>query len=301
MLAGDKKNAEARKALRVTARIVGAKQMQGIRAAAYMRAEEHCARYDSTKEQSFWYEGGDLHISVLFLAEDRGNAENFQSSLSLWHIHNPLVGLDGRVFVNEEIQVEKQDAIDRVFLNHYVGTDEESPMSSLADFKAAVSSCPTVSVGSENELVQFQCLEKPECFASLDAYRLHIKDKAKFKNMRDNPNNLLAGSWTPFHQHLDGLNTPGNLPQVAIRFEKDQGEERVGNPPTKRHRVDIVLEFRDAASEEIMAPRLKNGSVKLRDHEWRTFVHVLDAQTFQDSLNWKHQDTKRKWDQFDAE
>mmetsp|Transcript_47005 Transcript_47005/g.112936 ORF Transcript_47005/g.112936 Transcript_47005/m.112936 type:complete len:301 (+) Transcript_47005:262-1164(+) len=300
-MAGVKNRTEENQHLRVTARIAGAKQMQGIRAAAYMRAEEHCARYDGTKEQSFSYEGDDLHVSLLFLAEDRGSAERFQSSLSLWHMHNPLVGLEGKVFVTKLVEVVKRDTTERVFLQDYVAKDEESPMGSLADFKAAVSSCPTISVGSDNELVQFQCLEKPECFASLDAYRLHIKDKAKFRDLRDNPNNLLAGSWTPFHQHLDGLNTPDNLPQVAVRFEKDQGEELVGNPPSKRRKVDIVLEFRDSASEEIMAPRLKNGSVKVADQIWRTFVHVLDADKFQECLEWKHQDTRRKWEQFNAE
>ena len=35
---------------------------------------------------------------------------------------------------------------------------------------------------------------------------LHIKDKSEFKGLRDNENNMLAGSWN-FHQLLDGLNT----------------------------------------------------------------------------------------------
>mmetsp|Transcript_7555 Transcript_7555/g.14809 ORF Transcript_7555/g.14809 Transcript_7555/m.14809 type:complete len:418 (+) Transcript_7555:469-1722(+) len=284
---------------RVTARIESAKKMQGIRAAAYMRAEEHLARYDGTKEQSFRYDdNNNLHISVLFV--DENSAGQFQSSLLHWHLKNPLVGLEGKVFVTEEIEMVESAKAGRVFLNHYVASDEESPMSSLSEFKTAVSSCPTVDIGSDSELVHFQCLEKPEYFASVNAYQLHIKDKAKFRDLRNNPNNLLAGSWTPFHQHFDGLNTPGNLPQVAVRFEQVVGEEIVGDERTKRHRVEVALEFRDSASERIMAPRLKNGSTKISECEWRTFVHVLDATEFKDCLEWKHADTKRKWMDFDG-
>ena len=273
--------------------------MQGIRAAVYMRAEKHCARYYLSKNDSFRYQDDNLHICVLFLPENRGNAENFQSSLTLWHMDNPIIGLEGKVLVEKQISVAKQDVTERVYLNDYVATDWESPMCSLADFKAASSSSEMVSVCTENDLVRFQCVENPLCFASLGAYRLHIKNKSKFRNLEKNPNNLLAGSWTPFHQFFDGLNTPDNLPQVAIRYVQDKGQELVGDQLTKRNRVEITLEFRDLAAAELMAPRLKTGSSKLNDLEWLTFVHVENAMEFKKCLDWKYENTKKKWKEFD--
>jgi hypothetical protein len=298
VLAGARADTDKKFYLMVTAKVEGAKRMQGIRAAVYIRAEEHCARYYCSKADSFQYQLDDLHIRVLFLPEDRWKAENFQSSLTLWHVNNPLIGLEGKVLVEKQISSVTQDETERVFLSDYVANDWESPMSSLADFRAGVSSCQTVSVCTENDLVQFQCLENPLCFASLGAYRLHIKDKAKFKILKDNPNNLLAGSWTPFHQFFDGLNTPENLPQVAIRYVQDKGQELVGDE-SKRFRVEIALEFRDSAAAELMAPRLKTGSSKLNQLEWLTFVHVENAYEFKQCLDWKYQDTTNKWKAFD--
>ncbi len=297
----------------VNAKILSASKMQGIRAAVYKLAEEHLARYFMSKEKTFYYdEQGDLIISALFLAEDRAEAEKFQSALNLWHLQNFLAALDGKVQVEKAIQVVYQNNIcqdssaptipERVFLNDYKGTDSDSPMSSLGDFRATCASSSTEALLNNDDLVIYQSLENQDCFRVCEAYRLHIKDKASSsQDLKKNINNLLAGSWTPFHQLFDGLATSDNIPKLAIRFIQACPEKTLVSENRRRQRVDLALEFQDEESARLMEGRLKLGSTRVNALEWRSFVHVEDVDTFQECLEWKYRKTKEIWGVFDAD
>jgi hypothetical protein len=67
--------------------------------------------------------------------------------------------------------------------------------------------------------------------------------------------------------------------------------------------VDVALEFQNEQVERLVAPRLKQGSSKnpLKDLEWLSFVHVEDPHIFQECLDWKYEETKRKWKVHDNE
>ena len=290
--------------------------MRGIRAAAYKSAEEHLARYFGSKENSFYYDGDHLMISVIFLSADRAQAELFQTSLNHWHFRNFLVGLHGKVQVDKKIQVLRLSEIprdpqdpsapaipQRVLFGEYDGADSESPMQTLEDFMGSHASSSTDVVLKEDDLVKFQSLESQDCFQVCGAYRMHIKDKSKSSpDLQANPNNLLAGSWTPFHQLFDGLGTPDQVPKLAIRFEKVHPEQIVVSETRKRQRVDVALEFRNEQVERLVAPRLKEGSEKnkQKDLEWLSFVYVEDVDTFKKCLNWKYKETKKKWKKSDG-
>ena len=73
----------------------------------------------------------------------------------------------------------------------------------------------------------------------------------------------------------------------------------VGEPPQKRQRVDLSLEFRDAVAAEIMAKNLKTGSEKLSDTVWKTSVLVPKAEIFCDCLKWKYEQTTTLWHESD--
>jgi hypothetical protein len=294
--------------LLVKARIENAKNMQGIRAAAYKSAEEHLARYFGSKETSFYYDEDCLMISVLFLSTDRAQAELFQTSLNHWHFRNFLVGLHGKVQVEKRIQVLQLSEIpqdpsapatpQRVFFQEYDGADSESPMQTLEDFMGSHASSSTDVLLQDNDLVKFQSLESQDCFQVCEAYRMHIKDKAESSpDLRKNPNNLLAGSWTPFHQLFDGLGTCDQVPKLAIRFERVHPEQIVVSETRKRQRVDVALEFQSEQVEKLVAPRLKDGSEKnkLKDLEWLSFVYVEDVDIFKKCLDWKYKKTKKEW------
>ena len=298
--------------LLVNARIEGAFNMQGIRAAVYKRAESYRAQYFGTKERTFYYdEHGNLVIQALFMPADRAGAENFQTALTQWYLENSLVGLEHRVHVEEDIQgVKLSDIVrdsstpailSRVFLHDYSGADSESPMSSLDQFRALSISSSSDTQAATDDILKYQSFESPECFQILGAYQMHIKDKAHCSQaLKNNSNNLIAGSWTPFHQFFDGLRIVDGIPKLAVKFLQITTEQIIVPGGSKRQRVDVALEFQDEEAAKIFVPRLKQGTKRDTNLSWHSFLHVENATIFQECLQWKYRDTTEKWKEFNA-
>lgn len=284
----------------VKARIAGCKKLLGIRPAVYMMAQKHCGRYNESKEKTIFYVGDDLEIAVAFGMDRQADAERFRNMLDLWHLETPLLGLQGRITVEVEMPVVELTNIILVFLSDYNAEDSDSPMVSLANFKAAPASDSSIAseISVNNPLVSFQSLEKVECFGVLNAYKMHLKDKANSKKLAGNENNILLGSWQ-CHQYLDGLHTADGLPQMAVGFlSADDCAKTVGGQ--KRYRIDVTIEFRSDQAEEQMVGNLKDGSFKQEERKWKSFVHVQDKTTFIECLQWKYVKTKGEWASADA-
>lgn len=80
---------------------------------------------------------------------------------------------------------------------------------------------------------------------------------------------------------FDGMNTcdpvsgQSNIPLVALNLlGTPTKEEIVGDPLAKRKRVEIEVEFRHVINAEMVT--LKQGSTRISDTKWKTFVHVQD-------------------------
>ena len=213
----------------VKAKIAGCKKLLGIRPAVYMMAQKHCGRYCESKEKTFFYDQDDLEIAVAFGMDRQADAEKFRNTLDLWYVENPMLGLQGRITVEVEMPVVELTDIIQVFLSDYVAADTDSPMDSLANFKAAPASDSSASeVSVSNPLLPFQSLEKVECFGVLNAYKMHLKDKARFPSLAQKESNILLGSWH-CHQYFDGLHTIDGLPQMAVCCDSnDFGAEIIG-------------------------------------------------------------------------
>lgn len=299
----------------VSAKFSNAKNCKGIRAALYKYAQEHQAYYYSPtspmdgSKTSISYDGEDnLKIELCF--EEKTKALTFSCFLETWHQRNPLVISADAITVEAEmkvIQVES-DELSPVKLLHYDHADYDSPLQSLAQFDACRLSPSTCSGASlSTPLAQFQSLEDIGALTGLRPYICHVKPKAKFLEIKNKEYNQIAASWY-FHQMFDGLNTVDvktgeeNLPLVAVSPLTETKEEMVGDPPRKRTRVGLELEFRDSNNARLIV--LKNGSTQISDTKWKTFVHVEDADRFRECLEWKNEYTRSKWkdaDKFDEE
>lgn len=223
----------------IEAVIRGAKAKRGVRASVYMLAEENRAWYCDSEPTSFWcpqlfvaavfhcsssnssYEGDDLHIRLNFVSIE--SALGFSAALNLW----PMKGVDP-LCLRSTIEtcrnpkaVEVAELGNPVHLSDYKGADWDSPMQNLDEFRASVASLSLQGIPPTDPLVIYQSFEKPEKFSTFCAYKLHIKDKARFPGLANNENNMLAGSWTPFHQAFDSLNTTEDVPVLAIRPAQD--------------------------------------------------------------------------------
>ena len=133
-------------------------------------------------------------------------------------------------------------------------------------------------------------------------YRCHIKPRAKLRDLAGNDSNIIAGSWL-FHQYFDGLNTEddsglSDIPLIALRPDPEEAprDELVGEPPRKRARVSLLVECRSRAGETV-GSLLKHGSERISDtgDVWKTFIHVPDAKTLCECLQWKYTDTQSIW------
>jgi hypothetical protein len=300
----------------VTASIPEAKTISGVRAAVYLRGEE-CFAFQERGVKCIYYQddvgdggdgdGGDgaehkiddtLHLRLLFKKEE--HAMKFETSISLWNVHQPHFPLKPEVNPLEVLLAPKDLA--RVKLKDYDGPDSNSPCNSLADFKGtSIASSNGSVIEPSDALAKYQSLEQPEGFSVLSPYRIHLKDKAwckkNEKKMTYDENNLVAGSW-PMHQLIDGLKTRSGLPEVSMKVEQIGAAETV-DTGGKRKRVTIEVRFRDPAAEGTVT--LKRGSKKIKSCVWHVPVMVADAATFQKCLEWKYQDTHKKWKRRDDE
>ena len=79
-----------------------------------------------------------------------------------------------------------------------------------------------------------------------------------------------------------------DIPLFAIKPPErhDFKEELVGSSPVKRKRVEVVIECRDDGVGDDVCKRLKMGSENVSDTQFKTFVHVSDADMFCDCLEW---------------
>ena len=286
----------------VRAKIIGSKTKKGIRCGMYYRAYVNHGFYYGTKEKTFWYEEGsdDLNICVLFKAEE--SAMSFHSELGTLCLNHRFLGL-GREDVEVERKIEEielDEEPERIMFNDYDGSETDSPLQDLRYFQGSVSSLSLEGgVSWDDPKLLYMGLERPELFETSRSYKIHIKPKSSFPKLKNDENNIFYGSWTHFHQFYDGMNVVDEIPTMVIKFEKECGIEYVGKSSEKRHRVNVVIEFRGKGYEEDMAPHLKNGSEKIDELMWRSFLFVSDVETIKDCLDWKSKQTRILWDRMD--
>lgn len=148
---------------------------------------------------------------------------------------------------------------------------------------------------ASNDLVKYQSIEDHTRRGHDNFYQMNLKDKALFKALKNNENNIIAGTWI-FHQHLDALNLDEDVPCLALRFVS-KADERDASMDG-RVCVVVEIEFLDVTSEEKIKGNFKPGTARVKDLVWQTTLHVKDAVIFKECMDWKEQDTKKKWDQY---
>ena len=285
----------------------GAKRMKGIRASMYRYAEQHKACYSPEYEKSIWYDNGNDDLQIALVFENKLLALTFLTFLAQLYLSNPSVKQDD-ISVRQEVEVVYVADLKYVRLEQYVGREYESSIQSLEEFSGVQSVHSSLSVDSyvSSSLAQFQSIEVPDSYT--DPYCLHIKPKSKFPLFANNESNKIAASWL-FHQFFDGMKTVDvvsgepAVPLIALKADPHEKpkDEVVGSPPQKRTRVSLLLECRSSDVHARIGASLKIGSERVSDLVWKTFVHVPDAKTFCDCLDWKYKDTHRIWETLDAD
>ena len=117
----------------------------------------------------------------------------------------------------------------------------------------------------------------------------------KNKQFEKNPDNLIYASWQ-FQQHLDGLNTLIGV-GLAIRFEKVVAvdEVSVDDRYETRHRISVIVEFRNPTIASVFEPMFKFGTEKISDVEFRSYLYAVDPNVMIHCLQTKYVESKSGW------
>ncbi len=280
---------------RVGVVVKGAKSSNGARGNVFKFLERHHGLYSEREGINIKYSDCNLHVSAYF--REARDAMDFQSALNQWEIHKQLANLEG-VELTPPDPVLMHDPLDlkRVYLQHYIPGDSESPCQSLDQLHSYHLSVPiTEAVEPDDDLSKYQSFEK----SSLDLkfYKCHLMNKTRCSSaLQRDENNMLACSWE-FRQRLDGMNTKEGIPTVKIKFVAASDLPLAERQ--HRFRVTLDLTFRSQLLMEDYSARLQGGASRPSDAVWRVVVYVKDKETFKRCVDWKERDTQAVWDRFD--
>jgi hypothetical protein len=277
----------------VTAIVRGAKQSNGARGNVYKFLQRYLGLYSDEEGIQILYNGGDLSVKAYFHTFEK--ACQFQTALNDWEIHKELANLDGVTLDPlTPAKIDRPSDLKRIYLQNYEPQESESPCQTLNQLHSYRLSVPvTEPVEADTALARYQSIDK--LVPHLQHYKCHLKDKAKFKQLQNDENNMVAASWA-FHQQLDGLNVEEGMPLAAMSVKKASSGRSTAH--ADRYPVTLSIQFffpnlaASFAAQEL-AHKGDNGT-------WETIVYVQDKSTFIECVEWKFQDTQKRWQEHRA-
>eukprot|EP00980_Cylindrotheca_fusiformis_P024613 scaffold12169_cov132-Cylindrotheca_fusiformis.AAC.1 len=277
----------------VGAIVRGAVQSNGARGNVFKFLERHRGFFSKEEGIQIMYEGEDLTVKAYF--KEVGDACDFQTNLNEWEIHKELVNLKGvEIDPITPAEVPKPCDLERIRLQDYDPRESESPCQTLDQLHSYRLSVPvTEPVEPSAPLVRYQSIDK--LVPHICHYKCHLKDKAKFKSLQNDENNMVAASWQ-FHQMMDGLNTTEGIPLVALSV-KAASEQR-NAAYDNRYAVTLLLEFYYEHLTAVFVA--KESARRVNSSSWETVVYVCDKTEFEKCIVWKFNDTQKKWEEHRA-
>lgn len=272
----------------VSARVKNAVNSHGARGNTYKLLEKYGGCYSEAESKQVVYDGDDLMIKAYFW--DRRGAMEFQTAMNDWEIHKALVNLDGiEINPRDPLPVPQPADLTRFFLQDYTPNDSESPCDGLDQLESYRLSNPvTEAVEFNDPIAIYQSLDV--CVGRNKPYKCHLKDKAKFKSIARNENNVLAASW-PLHQMLDGLNHADDMSVVKLSVASTS--EYGICTKDDRYAIALQLEFFNEVDAAAFQPRM--DASKIDDRTWRTTVYIKNKTEFAEFVRWKGEDTENQW------
>jgi hypothetical protein len=277
----------------VSAVIKGSLKSQGARGNVYKALENHQGLFSKTEGQLIKYDGDDLAVKAYFYS--KVEAMRFQTALNQWEIHKTLLLIDGvEIDPPDPVLVTPPHDLTRYYLQQYKPNKSESPCQELNQLELYRLSVPiTEAVEPTDPIAIYQSLDV--CVGRTKPYKCHLKDKAKFKAVAGDPNNILAASWA-LHQMLDGLNHYDEMSVVKLSILSVSGERIAAQD--NRYAVTLQLEFFEQV--DAAAFQAKPGAKRVNERTWQTVVHVQDKDKFAMYVDWKGKDTQSQWDAHEA-
>lgn len=273
--------------------LVGSKLVKGVRALVYQIASKTGGFYSQRREESIYYDGNNLMVSILFSSREKCSV--FVNELDANLRYYPLLREENiRICeIFEEVSLNEEPK--GILMRHYNTNESESEVYSVAITRITHITSKTL-IDFETELLM---VENPALndFVGLECYRCHLMSQAEFPEEKDNRNNLLWMSWAT-HQRFDGLNTieKHKVPQIAISFIEGSDVAELFGGGLERYRVSIAVECPNDDILAVMRERIKPGSIVYEEEKKiLTYVFVEDPKDFERCLTYKYNETKFIW------
>eukprot|EP00053_Salpingoeca_punica_P002851 m.39820 g.39820 ORF g.39820 m.39820 type:complete len:418 (+) comp11814_c0_seq2:28-1281(+) len=274
---------------RVLFRIPNAKNLKAIRGLVYKALEANGGCFLTAIDVG--YEGDTLKGSALFM--ERRDAFAFQN----WMLELPRgfmkVAVEQCTDPEEVVDLPPGQQLRRIHLSHYVPADSDSPCASLEELNQYTMAGPSVAstVPPTDPMSKFQNLEQPSPLAFV---KMHIKDKARCDaRLASDSSNIIAGS-SIMHSLFDG-NQVSELGHgtPAVKIEYVDHDATPSADAEGRYRVRVRLVFWSETYVGLVA--LKDGTEKVSDTEFLSFLHVDNPLRCRDSLRWRSELADRAW------
>ncbi|KAL3921033.1 MAG: hypothetical protein SGILL_002967 [Bacillariaceae sp.] len=278
----------------VSAVVKGALRSQGARGNVYKALEKNHGLFSKSAGMQIAYSADDLVVKAYF--GTNGEAMSFQTALNEWELHKTLMLLDGvEIDPPDPVAVHRPQDLSRFYLQYYQPNESESPCQTLNQLESyRLSDLITEAVEPSDPVAIYQSLDV--CVGRNKPYKCHLKDKAKYKSVARNPNNVLAASW-PLHQMLDGLNHYENMSVIKLSISSVSDTTIA----TQDNRSSVTLQLEFFNKVDAAAFQARQGARQVDERTWQTTVYVKDKDEFAVFVDWKGDDTQRQWDDYNIE
>ena len=270
----------------VRARLVNCRGAISLRKHVYHEAMLKCAFYIEG-EVGIKREGSDLLINLAFLSSD--TAYVFETVLTevchSWSIRGSSTKV--QKFAGKFSEGEGGIPL-RVYSRDYDEAATDSPDPSTGVKSSTVAS----NFAESSPMVKFQSIQRQAFVSGGEAEKCHIVPKCQLETPveKSNPNNMFALS-PDFHKLFDGkINV---IPKMRISVVDEEVTQRV---PVGRVGVALKVEFTEDWVGQTYGVFLKEGSTRISDTEFRTWVSVEDPEDFANNIRIKYDITTARWE-----
>jgi hypothetical protein len=181
-----------------------------------------------------------------------------------------------------------------VFVLDYVSDDSGSPdISERFENETVFSPLSEIS-NNENPEIQWHCLEDTRKVKPLlKLINCHLASQTKFPELKSHPDNVIYGS-RDFHDYFDGMAIESKCPELAVEY-LSHDERPTLMSGFQLYKFYVRIKFRRVEVANCMLNYFKDGTQRVNELEFTSFLFMTDPVSAQRFLAIKLTETMKKW------
>ena len=288
------------------AKLTNTKFRKCFRYTVYKLAEQHQAHLRYGMGDGIKYsndEKQDLEIQLVFKAET--NSLSFQTE-----IRNMPFGRK-RSMKMSELDVHVEDDVltmrplnviplKRVYSTDYDVISDDPNRSEDCNDDFSLSSYSSIYTAVDmDDMIKLRLLDAEDSvlLGRNKVERCHLKSQAHFKELKDNPNNIIYAT-RHLHEHFDGINKPDGVPSFVLKYVSHETVPQTvvcNGSSIVVYETTVSVEFLDEELKSILARFFKNGYTVIGVKEIQFTLHFQNPNEFKTFAEFKETESRDKW------